>query len=76
MPHELETLRYLDRFGVQAVYGRVLSAKEIRQMTIVENLINAYKSREQSGDWVNWAKDHKEMNKLLELGLKLNGQCS
>lgn len=72
MPTELETLIDIDRFGTQAIYGRVLSKNEVKRMRAAENVVNAYNSRKQSGDWAAWARDHKDMNRLLELGMMLN----
>ena len=39
---ELHAISYIDRFGVEAVYGRSLTNKEIVSMRIAENVNNAY----------------------------------
>ena len=75
-PKEITLGRYINRFGVEAVYGRVMSAKEIRQITLSERVISAYFERKASNDWASWAKENPGANSLLEKGLILNGKCS
>ena len=68
IPYELIDLSYIDRFGVEAVYGRkTLSAKEIRNMILAENVVNAYNSRRAAmGDNVaKWAAENEQAAKLL-----------
>lgn len=68
IPHELVDLPYIDRFGVEAVYGRkTLSAKEIRNMLIAENVVNAYNARRAAmGDNVaKWASENESAARLL-----------
>jgi len=62
---ELRLLRYIDRFGVEAVMGRkTLYAHEIRRMIHAENVAGAYHERNR-GNAAEWVKDNPEMNKLL-----------
>ena len=70
MPKELVMLGYVDRFGAEAVYGRTPGAKELKAMVLAENVVNAYKSREQSGDWAAWARENSSLNKLLIMAVK------
>ncbi len=37
-PAEIEAARLLDRFGVQAVYGRALSVREMRRIMLAERI--------------------------------------
>lgn len=73
MPKELKTLLDIDRFGIQAIYGRTLSKNEVLRMRTAENVVKAYVDRNNSKDWASWARDHKDANRLLELGMTLNG---
>jgi hypothetical protein len=77
-PRELTLLTQIDRFGVMAVLGRpVLGAKEIRLMSIAENITHWYAERQQSQNWATWATENPEKsagltmahNMALELGL-------
>jgi len=65
MPKELVLLRYVDRFGANAVFGRTPGAGELRSMVISENVVNAYHSRAKAGDWAKWANENPELNRLL-----------
>ncbi len=65
MPRELVLLRYVDRFGADAVFGRTPGAGELRSMVISENVVNAYNSRAKAEDWVKWADENPELSKLL-----------
>ena len=64
-------LRYVDRFGADAVFGRPVGAGELRSMVISENVVNAYnmrkdyKDEEGKVDWVAFADDHPDMSALL-----------
>lgn len=71
-PREIEAGRLIDRFGAQAVYGRTLGVKEMRRITVAENVARAYEIRQSSSDWVKWSKDNPELAKLLEYGAVLN----
>ena len=65
MPRELVLLRYVDRFGADAVFGRTPGAGELRSMVISENVVNAYNSRAKAEDWAKWADENPELSKLL-----------
>ena len=71
LPKEVLLAGYIDRFGVSAVYGRVLGAGEIRRITASENVIKAYRGRAKSDNWADWAKQNPELNRILEYGLRL-----
>ena len=73
MPKEAAAIGYIEKFGVQGVYGRPLGYWEIQHMLIVDNIINAYRSREQSDNWADWANKHKIENKILNEAMKLAG---
>ena len=65
MPRELVLLRYVDRFGADAVFGRTPGAGELRSMVISENVVNAYNSRAKAKDWATWAEENPGPNLLL-----------
>jgi hypothetical protein len=71
MPNELVLLRYVDRFGSQAVFGRTPGAGELRGMIMSEMTVDAYKMRENYKDnegktnWVEFANDHPYLHWLL-----------
>lgn len=70
MPTEIRLLRAVDRFGAQAVFGRTLGATEIRQMMVAENIINCFRARATSENWVAWEKENPEKVALLNAAMK------
>ena len=64
-PIELKMVQNVNRFGVEAVFGRPLFLHEIREMIIAENTADAYKSRKASGDWAKWSIENPELADLL-----------
>ena len=52
MPRELQRLNAIDRFGVQAVTGKlILGSKEMRMMSIAENITRWYEERSRKEQW-------------------------
>jgi len=70
LPAEIELLAAVDRYGSNAVFGRVVGAGEIRRMNAAENTIRAYRDREQSDDWPKWARDNPGLARLLAIATK------
>jgi hypothetical protein len=66
IPGDLELLRMVDRFGAQAVFGRILKRSEMRRMVLVERIVTAYQAMKSSEDVDGWIKDHPEDWKLLD----------
>lgn len=64
--------RNVAKYGAQAIYGRTMSAKEVRMINTAETVYYAYLDRQKSQNWPEWAKEHPFENRLLELGLRLN----
>jgi hypothetical protein len=63
---EMEKLKRIDRFGLEAVTGRrVFYFSEIRRLIYAENIVNAYESRAQSKNWVEWATSRPRMAEIL-----------
>ena len=64
--YELELYRRIQQYGVYAVMGRpVLYEREIRRMSIVNNIIGAYRDRSKSATWEAWTKENQAMASLL-----------
>ena len=71
MPDELVILRSIDRYGVNAIYGRPLSFHEIRMMTLADSVVNAYREREKSDNWGAWTDMNPDKAELLAEAGKL-----
>ena len=66
MPAELMLGRMIERYGTQAVLHRdYIGAGEAFAMNTAENIVNAYKSREASENWAEWAQKYPEMCQTL-----------
>lgn len=64
---EIDTLRKIDRFGVEAVMGRrVLYFGETRRMILAENIAAAYMARKQASTWAQWSADNPAMAAVLK----------
>lgn len=64
-PAVLELLSVIDRFGAAAVMGRTLGVGEIRSMLVAEAIVRACQGRAGAENWVNWAQEHPELQRLL-----------
>lgn len=74
-PEELIIAGYIDRFGAQAVLGRVLSGGELRRIAQAENIVQAYRDRQKSENWAKWAQDNPEQAAVLNEAERLaNGE--
>lgn len=62
---EIRLSQYIQRFGVNAVLGRPLYAREIYRITIAENVVNAFRSFRASQNAAEWARGNPEMAALL-----------
>ena len=69
-PPELRLLREIDRFGAQAVFGRPLAAREMRQMMVAEGIVHAYRARAAAENWAAWETANPELAALLNAALK------
>ena len=61
----LEAAHAVQRFGAWAVYGRPLTANEMRQMALAIDLEAAYKSRAKSESYAAWAQKNPGPARLL-----------
>lgn len=59
-------LSYIDRFGVEAVFGRkTLAAGEIFRMMTAENIRAAFRARRQAQNWAEWASENPQAARML-----------
>jgi len=71
LPKELRLARYIDRFGAQAVLGRVMGAGEIRRIEMAERIISIYQSRKQASNATEWVNSHQKEAELLDYAERL-----
>ena len=69
-PPELRLLHEIDRFGAQAVFGRPLAAREMRQMMVAEGIVHAYHAHAAAENWAAWETANPELAALLNAALK------
>jgi len=71
MPMELEAANMVDKFGAQAVYGRILGVSEMRRMNLAQKIHQAYYARKNYKDaegvnnWAEFAEKYPAMNDQL-----------
>ena len=70
-PEALQALNNIERFGVQALYGRALRSSEVKAMIVTQNILSAYKSRSEAEDWVKWTNDNPQAASLLAVAMRL-----
>ena len=68
---EIRLLSQIDRFGVQAVLGRMLWAKEIIRLRTAENIVRLYHERLNASSWAEWASANTNESALLNYCAKL-----
>ena len=71
IPDELVLARTVDRYGAQAVFGRILSFHEIRMMTLADNVVTAHQERRKSDNWAAWAEANHSKAELLGIAGRL-----
>ena len=64
----------IDRFGAQAVLGRVMGAGEINRIFMAERVIRAYKSMKSASNAVEWATSNPEDSKLMDYAMRLTNE--
>jgi len=74
IPDEIILVRSVDKYGVQAVFGRPLSFHEIRMMSLADNVVNAHRERAKSGNWAEWAEANPNKARILADAGKLYGE--
>ena len=70
-PIELDILPVIDRFGIQAVYGRTLYVQEVKALMEADIISSAYRNRAASGNLAEWSAKYPEMAKRLDWAMKL-----
>jgi hypothetical protein len=61
----------ISKYGAQAVYGRPLSFHEIRMLDLADNVVNAYRERERSENWAEWAEKNHARARILNAAGRL-----
>jgi len=70
-PVELRLSAEIDKLGVYAVTGsEIISAREVRDMHMAENVSRIYQEREHAEDWSDWAAKNQDSVKILDMALK------
>lgn len=63
---EIEKLRRIERFGLEAVTGRrVFYHAEYRHLITAENIVYAYETRKRAANWVAWTVSNPKLAELL-----------
>lgn len=75
---EIRLANAIDRFGVRAVMGRdVLYAREYYAIRVAEDIVDGYKSREQTDNIAAWQSENQRLGNLLfeaqQIYERLNG---
>jgi hypothetical protein len=52
---ELRAAHFVETFGAAAVFGRLLTVQEMREMTVAMNVEAAYRSRERADNIAEWS---------------------
>ena len=68
---ELSLIANINRYGVEAVMGRVLGHNELLCMNTAETIVSAYKERWKAEDWVKWGQDNPSAARLLNEAMRL-----
>jgi hypothetical protein len=71
IPDELILARAVEKYGAQAIFGRMLSFQEVRSMGLAENIVNAYGERKKSDNWAEWSENNPSKARLLNTAGKL-----
>jgi len=64
-PIELEMAHSVEKYGVQAIFGRPLFLHEIKEMNIAENVYNGYQARKASGNLAEWTTKNQDIAAIL-----------
>lgn len=70
IPPALEMFWMVRSFGWAPAH--TAPAGELRSMMIANNIYEAYRSRERSGDWAGWAEANPEANEMLNRAMMID----
>jgi hypothetical protein len=63
---EIDMLGKIERFGLEAITGRrQFYYGELRRLLYAESIVNAYKSRARSKNWVDWVRENPGSTAIL-----------
>jgi hypothetical protein len=66
MPWQMKLAQQVTRYGAQSIIGRTLTAREVRDIDIMEMIVRLHKSRADSLDFAEWAKENPKGKLALE----------
>lgn len=69
-PIELNILSVINRFGVEAVYGRPLYTHEIKNLIAAEVIRDAYNDRRESKNMAAWSRKYPSRARQLSEAMK------
>ena len=69
-----EMRRMILAYGAQAVIGRAMGVRELRELDYAGRIGQAYYAREASGNWVEWGQQHPADNALLNWAMRLSDE--
>ena len=55
----------IKRFGAWDALGRALYVREMIMITVIENIITAYNSRQSAENFASWAKQEQDLARIL-----------
>lgn len=74
VPSQIEAGRLITRFGVQAVFGRPMTMREMREINLAENVERAYtaeqRAEQSEGGAAEWSRNNRALAGLLARALK------
>jgi hypothetical protein len=78
-PLELLAGELVDRFGAQAVYGRLMGVGEMRAIHVAENVLAAYRGYlaalgDPEAGSAGWAAKHPELARVAVWALEVSGR--
>ena len=66
MPWQMKLAQQVTRYGAQSIIGRTMTAREVREIDLLETIVALHKSRADSLDWAQWATDNPHGKRMLE----------
>ena len=74
IPKEIKLARMIDRFGAQAVLGRLMGAGEINRILMAERVVRVYKSMKAASNATEWAVSNPNESQLMDYAMRLTNE--
>jgi len=71
VPPDLEAAWLVERYGAQAVYGRPLTVREVRQMSAAENVHDSIKGLRAAKSWAKYSQSEPRKYRIASEALRL-----